>query len=155
MIARLMTLVALNVNRVGPYLFFVPQLLVATALLILYDLTLWVIDKNLLKRSPQTRTSLPYLVLDYVIFFEVTGWIASLGRHPWGLLTAVPPSLMVFLLVRALPPIIATHRNSSAAGWRHAWRTVPGPGGRILSLVAFVTTTLWLLLWIMMTISPE
>lgn len=155
MIARLMTLVAPNVNRVGPYLFFVPQLLVATALLVLYDLALWTVDKNLLKRSSQTRTGLPYLVLDYIVFFEVTGWIGSFGRHPWALLIAVPPSLMVFLLVRALPPIIATHRASSGKGWRHAWRTVLGPGGRILFLAACVTTTVWLLLWIMMTINPE
>ena len=154
MIARLLALVAPNVNRVGPYLFFVPQLLVATALLILYDSILWVTDKNPLKRAPQSRTSLPYLVLDYFVFFEVTGWIGSLGRHPWALLVAVPPSLMVFLLVRALPPIIAAHRASSGVGWRHAWRTVLGPGGRILSLAAFVATTVWLLLWILMTINP-
>ena len=48
MIARLMNLVAPDANRVGPYIFFVPQLLVACALLILYDLILWVVDKHLL-----------------------------------------------------------------------------------------------------------
>jgi len=154
-IARLMALVAPNVNRVGPYLFFVPQLLVATALLILYDLALWAVDRNLLKRSTRTRTSLPYLALDYVVFFEVTGWIGSFGRHPWALLVAVPPSLMAFLLVRALPPIIATHRESPEAGWRHAWRTVLGPGGRAVCVAALVITAIWLLLWIMMTINPE
>lgn len=155
MIVRLMTLVAPSAARVGPYLFFVPQLLVATALLILYDLALWAVDKNLLKRSPQTRTSLPYLALDYVVFFEVTGWIRSFGGNPWALLVAVPPSLMVFLLVRALPSIIATHHESPDAGWRHAWRTVLGPGGRAVSVAAFATTAMWLLLWIMMTIGPE
>jgi hypothetical protein len=155
MIAWLMTLVAPNVNRVGPYLFFVPQLLVATALLILYDLILWAVDKNLLRRPPQTRTSLPSLVLDYMVFFEVTGWIGSLGRHPWGLLIAVPPSLMVFVLVRTLPPVIATHRESSGAGWRHAWRTVLGPGGRVLFVTVIVTAALWLTLGIMMTVNPE
>ena len=155
MIARLMSLVAPDVNRVGPYIFFVPQLFVACALLILYDAILWMTDKYLLKRTPQSRTSLPYLVLDYFVFFEVTGWIGSLGRHPWGLLVAVPPSLTMFLLVRAIPAIIAAHRASPGEGWRHAWRTVLDPGGRIIAVVAVVTAALWLLLWIMMTINPE
>ena len=155
MIARLMNLVAPNADRVGPYIFFVPQLLVACALLIVYDLILWVVDKRLLKRTPQSRASLPYLVLDYFVFFEVTGWIGSLGRHPWGLLVAVPPSLTMFLLVRALPAIIAAHRASPGEGWRHACRTVLGPGGRIIAAVAVVTAALWLLLWIMMTINPD
>ena len=155
MIARLMNLVAPDANRVGPYIFFVPQLLVACALLILYDLILWAVDKHLLRRLPQARTSLPYLVLDYFIFFEVTGWTGSLGGRPWGLLVAVPPSLTMFMLVRALPAIIAAHRASPGEGWRHAWRTILGPGGRIIAVAAFVTTALWLLLWIMLTVNPE
>ena len=155
MIARLMSLVAPNADRFGPYIFFAPQLLVAAILLVLYDVALWMTDKDLLKRPHQARTSLPYLVLDYFVFFEVTGWYASFGSNPWALLVAVPPSLTVFLLVRLAPSVFAA-RRAAAPGERHrAWRAVVGPGAHALCLFAFVTTALWLLLWIMMTINPE
>lgn len=155
MIARLMNLVAPNVNRFGPYIFFAPQLLVATTLLVLYDVALWMTDKGLLKRPHQGRTSLPYLLLDYFVFFEVTGWITTFGQHPWALLVAVPPSLTVFLLVRLAPSVSAARRAAAPGERRRAWRTVVGHGARVLCLVAFATTALWLLLWIMMTINPE
>jgi hypothetical protein len=155
MIARLMNLVAPNVDRFGPYIFFAPQLLVAATLLVLYDVALWITDKNLLKRPYQARTGLPYLLLDCFVFFEVTGWIGTFGQHPWALLVAVPPSLAAFLLVRLTPAVVRARRAAAPGERRHAWRTVIGPGGRVLCLIAFVTTGLWLLFWIMMTISPE
>jgi hypothetical protein len=154
MIARLMSLVAPNADRFGPYIFFAPQLLVAATLLVLYDVALWITDKDLLKRPHQARTSLPYLLLDYFVFFEVTGWIGTFGQHPWALLVAVPPSLAVFLLVRLTPVVIPAQRAAAPDERRRAWRSVIGPGGRILCLVAFVTTAMWLLLWIMMTVNP-
>jgi hypothetical protein len=154
MIARLMQLVAPNVNLAGPYWYFVPQLLLGVALLVLYDTALRGTDRYL-KHTHQPRTSLPYLLLDYIVFFEVAGWIGVFGRRPWALMVAVPPSLTAFLLVRLVPAVIHARRTAAPDEQQRAWRTVIGPGGRALSLFAFLTTALWLLLWIMMSIIPE
>jgi hypothetical protein len=153
MIARLMNLVAPNVDRVGPFLYFAPQLLLGVALLVLYDVALWGTDR-FLKRTYSPRTSLPYLLLDYIVFFEVAGWVGMFGQHPWALLVAVPPSLAAFLVVRLTPAVVGARRAAAPGERRHVWRTVIGLGGRVLCLFAFVTTALWLLLWIMMTITP-
>jgi hypothetical protein len=119
MIARLMNLVAPDVNRVGPFLYFAPQLLLGVALLVLYDITLWGTDR-LLKRAHSPRTSLPYLLLDYVVFFEVAGWVGVFGQHPWALLVAVPPSLAAFLLVRLTPAMVRARRAAAPGERRHA-----------------------------------
>lgn len=154
MITWLMKLVAPDVNRVGPYLYFVPQLVIGIALLISYDIALWAVDRFLLHRQHEPRTSFPHLLLDYVVFFEVAGWLTVFGRHPWALLVAIPPSLFLFLLVRVLPAAVAAHRASPDAGWRRAWRSVLGPGGRILTIAAAVVVALWLFLWIAETVAP-
>jgi hypothetical protein len=154
MITRLMNLVAPDVDRVGPFLYFAPQLLLGVALLVLYDVALWGTDRYL-KRTYSPRTSLPYLLLDYIVFFEVAGWVGVFGQHPWALLVAVPPSLATFLLVRLTPAVVRARRAAAPDERRRAWRTLIGPGGCVLCLIAFVTTGLWLLLWIMMTINPE
>ncbi|MCX6085339.1 MAG: hypothetical protein NTX94_02715 [Caldiserica bacterium] len=154
MIAQLMSRVAPYLDRVGPFLYFAPQLLLGVALLVLYDVALWGTDRRL-KHAHSPRTSLPYLLLDYVVFFEVAGWMGAFGSHPWALLVAVPPSLSAFLLVRLIPALVCTRRAAAPDERRRAWRTVIGPGGRILCLLAFVTTALWLLVWIMLTINPE
>ena len=154
MIAQLMSRVAPYLDRVGPFLYFVPQLLLSVALLVLYDVALWGTDR-LLKHTHQPRTSLPYLLLDYVVFFEVAGWVGVFGSHPWALRVAVPPSLTAFLLVRLIPAIVGSRRAAAPDEQRRVWRTVIGPGGRVLCLFAFVTTALWLLVWIMLTINPE
>jgi hypothetical protein len=148
-----MNLVAPNVDRVGPFLYFAPQLLLGVALLVLYDVALWGTDR-LLKRTHSPRTSMPYLLLDYIVFFEVAGWVGVFGQHPWALLVAVPPSLAAFLLVRLTPAVVRARRAAAPDERRRAWRTVVGLGARVLCLVAFVTTVLWLLFWIMMTITP-
>jgi hypothetical protein len=73
MIARLMSRVAPYLGSVGSLaLFFLPQVLLGVVLLVLYDIALWATDRRL-KRTPSPRTSLPYLLLDYVVFFEVMG----------------------------------------------------------------------------------
>jgi len=154
MIAQLMSRVAPYLDRVGPFLYFVPQLLLSVALLVLYDVALWGTDR-LLKHTHQPRTSLPYLLLDYFVFFEAAGWIGVFGSHPWALRVAVPPSLTAFLLVRLTPAVIRARRAAASDERRRAWRTVIGLGGRILCLLAFMTTALWLLVWIMLTINPE
>jgi hypothetical protein len=154
MIARLMWFVAPDVNRVGPFLYFAPQLLLGVALLVLYDIALWGTDR-LLKHTHQRRTSLPYLLLDYIVFFEVAGWVGVFGQHPWALLVAVPPSLAAFLLVRLTPAVVRARRAAAPDERRRAWQTVIGLGGRVFCLAAFVTTALWLLMWIMLTINPE
>jgi hypothetical protein len=154
MIARLMWLVAPDVDRVGPFLYFAPQLLLSVALLVLYDVALWGTDR-ILKHTHQPRTSLPYLLLDYVVFFEVAGWVGAFGQHPWALLVAVPPSLSAFLLVRLTPAVIRARWAAAPDERRRAWRTVIGPRGRVLCLFAFLMTALWLLMWIMLTINPE
>jgi len=154
MIARLMWLVAPDVNRVGPFLYFAPQLLLSVALLLLYDVALWGTDR-FLKRAYSPRTSLPHLLLDYVVFFEVAGWVGVFGQHPWALLVAVPPSLAAFLLVRLTPAVVRARRAAAPDERRRAWQTVIGLGGRVFCLAAFVTTALWLLVWIMLTINPE
>ena len=85
MIAQLMSCVAPYLDRVGPFLYFVPQLLLGVALLVLYDIALWGTDR-LLKHTHQPRTSLPYLLLDYIVFFEVAGWwkcSAATPGHCW------------------------------------------------------------------------
>ncbi|MCX6164054.1 MAG: hypothetical protein NTU73_04210, partial [Ignavibacteriae bacterium] len=134
-------------DRVGPFLYVVPQLLLGVALHILHDVALWGTDR-LLKHAHSPRTSLPYLLLDYFVFFEVAGWVGVFGQHPWALLVAVPPSLTAFLLVRLTPAVVRARRAAAPDEARSAWRTVIGPGGRILCLLAFVTTALWLLVWI-------
>ena len=154
MIAQLMSRVAPYLDRVGPFLYFVPQLLLSVALLVLYDVALWGTDR-LLKHTRQPRTSLPYLLLDYVVFFEVAGWVGVFGSHPWALRVAVPPSLTAFLLVRLIPAMVRARRAAAPDERRRVWRTAIGPGGRVLCLFAFVTTALWLLVWIMLTINPE
>jgi len=145
MIARLMNLVA-GVNTLGLWLYLLVQLLLVAPLLALYDAALWATDRRL-KRTPSPRTSLPYLLLDYIVFFEVVGWYTSLGRT-WQLFVAVPLSLAAFLLVRLTPAVIVARRAAPPEERRRAWRTVIGPGGRILCLIAFVTAALWLLVWI-------
>jgi hypothetical protein len=77
------------------------------------------------------------------------------GQHPWAILVAVPPSLAAFLLVRLTPAVVRARRAAAPDKRRRAWRTVIGLGARVLCLIAFVTTALWFLLWIMMTINPE
>lgn len=154
MIAQLMNLVAPDADRFGPYIFFAPQLLLGVVLLFLYDVALWGTDRYL-KHTHSPRTSMPYLLLDYIVFFEVTGWIGTFGQHPWALLVAGPPSLAAFLLVRLTPAVVSARRAAVPDERRRAWQTVIGLGGRVLCLFAFVTTALWLLLWIMMTIGPE
>ena len=77
------------------------------------------------------------------------------GSHPWALLVAVPPSLTAFLLVRLIPAVVRARRAAAPDERRRVWRTAIGPGGRVLCLFAFVTTALWLLVWIMLTINPE
>jgi hypothetical protein len=141
-------------DRVGPFLYFAPQLLLGVALLILYDVALWGTDR-LLNHTHQPRTSLPYLLLDYFVFFEVAGWVGVFGQHPWALPVAVPPSLAAFLLVRLTPAVVRARRAAAPDERRRAWQTVIGLGGRVFCLAAFVTTALWLLVWIMLTINPE
>lgn len=126
-------------------LILLTQFLLGAALLALYDAALWATDRRL-KRTPSPRTSLPYLLLDYVVFL-VMGWYANLGT-PTALLVDGVPSLAVFLLVRLTPAVIVARRAAPPEERRHAWRTVIGPGGRILCLIAFVTAALWLLVWI-------
>lgn len=154
MIPWLMKSVAPDVNHVGPYLYFLPQLMIGIALLTAYDTALWATDRFLLRRPHAPRTSFPHLLLDYVVFFEVAGWITVFGQHPWALLVAIPPSLLLFLLIRTLPAAVAAHRASPDAGWRRAWRSVLGPGGRILSIAAAVVAALWLFVWIAQTVVP-
>jgi hypothetical protein len=154
MIVRLMSRVAPYLDSVGPFLFFLPQVLLGVALLVVYDIALWGADR-LLKHTHQPRTSLPFLLLDYVVFCEVMSWYASFGLHPWALQVFVPPSLTAFLLVRLTPPVVRARRAAAPDDRGRAWRTVIGPGGRVLCLLAFLTTALWLLVWIMVTIDPE
>jgi hypothetical protein len=154
MIAQLMSRVAPYLDTVGPFLFFLPQVLLGAILLVLYDIALWGADR-LLKHTHQPRTSLPLLLLDYVVFCEVMGWYASFGLHPWALQVFLPPSLTAFLLVRLTPAVIVARRAAAPDERRRSWRTVIGPGGRVLCLLAFLTAALWLPVWIMLTINPE
>ncbi|MCX6097493.1 MAG: hypothetical protein NTZ77_03275 [Caldiserica bacterium] len=151
MIAWLMSLVAGVNDTLWKHLpgFFVPglflQLLLGVALLLLYDAALWVTDRRL--RHPQSsRTSLPYLLLDYAVFFEVMGWYTNYGKNPFGLLCATSLSLAAFLLVRLAPAFVLGHLTTAPDDQRHAWHSVVGIGGRILCLIAFATAIPLLLL---------
>jgi hypothetical protein len=154
MIARLMSRVAPNLGYVGSLaLFFLPQVLLGVALLLLYDIALWGTDR-LLKHTHQPRTSLPYLLLDYIVFCEAMGWYASFGQRQWALPILLPPSLTAFLLVRLTPAVVRARRAAAPDERRRAWRTVIGLGGLILCLFAILATALWLLWWIMDTVNP-
>ena len=139
-------------SSAGP-LFFLPQVLLGVALLVLYDVALWGTDR-ILKHTHQPRTSLPYLLLDYFVFCEAMRWNAA-GELSWGHLVYLAPSLTAFLLVRLTPAVVRARRAAGPDERRRAWRTVIGPGGRVLCLFAFLTTALWPLYWIVETLSTE
>jgi len=153
MIAQLMSRVAPYLDRVGPFLCFVPQVLLGVILLVLYDVALWGTDR-LLKHTHRPRTSLPYLLLDYFVFSEAMGWNTAVQPLYWDHLLYLAPSLTAFLLVRLTPAIIVARRAAVPDERRRAWRTVLGLGGLILCLFAILATALWLLWWIMDTVNP-
>jgi len=151
MIAWLMSLVAGVNNTLWKHLpgFFVPglllQLLLGMVLLVLYDVALWATDRRL-RHTQSSRTRLPYLLLDYVVFFEVMGWYANYRKNPFGLLCAASLSLAAFLLVRLAPAVIVARQGAVPWERRHAWRSVVGPGGHILCVMAFAMAIPLLLL---------
>jgi len=151
MIASLMSLVAGVNDALWKHLpgFFVPglllQLLLSIALLLLYDAALWVTDRRL-RRTQPSRTSLPYLLFDYAVLFEVMGWYTNYGRNPFGLLCAVSLSLAASLLVRPTPAVILARQGAAPWEGRRVWQSVVGIGGRVLCLITFATATPLLLL---------
>ncbi|MHB8106185.1 MAG: hypothetical protein ACYDH4_01950 [Candidatus Cryosericum sp.] len=153
MIAWLMSLAAGVNDTLWKHLpgVFVPglllQLLLGMMLLILYDLALWTADRRL-RHTQSSRTSLPYLLLDYAVFFEVMGWYANYRKNPFGLLCATSLGLAAFLLVRLAPAVIVARQAAPPWPWerRHAWLSVIGIGGRTLCLIALVTALPLLLL---------
>lgn len=151
MIAWLMSLVAGVNNTLWEHLpgFFVPglllQLLLGMVLLVLYDVALGATDRRL-RRTQSSRTSLPYLLLDYTVFFEVMGWYANYRKNPFGLLCAASLSLAAFLLVRLAPAVVVACQAAPPWERRHAWRSVIGPGGHIFCVIAFAMAIPLLLL---------